>query len=93
MQRPPRLTFPMPWLKRSRFVWRPFLFPFGVVAFVALIHILASVGLGGSPEAWGNIPRTLDGMNGILTSHLRHASWGHWIVGRPVIHIGASGLV
>lgn len=121
----------MPWLKRSRFVWRPFLFPFGVVAFMALIHILASVGLGGSPEAWGNIPRTLDGLNGILTSHLRHATWGHWlanavplvvlagvsaalmpkatrqawwvmpvlagallwVVGRPVVHIGASGLV
>lgn len=121
----------MPWLKRSRFVWRPFLFLFGVVAFMALIHILASVGLGGSPEAWGNIPRTLDGLNGILTSLLRHATWGHWLanavplvvlagvsaalmpkatrqawwimpalagallwlVGRPVIHVGASGLI
>ena len=121
----------MPVLKRSQALSRPFLFPVGLVAFMAVLHALASLGLAGSPAAWGNLPRTLDGINGILTSHLRHASWGHWlanavplivlagvsgalmpkatrwawwimpvlagtllwVVGRPAIHIGASGLV
>ena len=116
---------------RPHLLFRPFFFPVGLVAFMAVIHLLGALGLAGSPAAWGNIPRTFDGLNGILTSHLRHASWGHWlanavplivlaglsaslmpkatrwawwsipvlagvllwVVGRPAIHIGASGLV
>lgn len=69
----------MAWLVRISCLWRPFRFPLGLVALMGLIHALTSVGLGGTPEAWGNIPRTLEGLNGILTSHLRHDSWGHWL--------------
>lgn len=56
-----------------------FAFPVALVAVMALIHLLGVIGVTGSPAAWGNHPRELSGLSGILTSHLRHASWGHWL--------------
>jgi membrane associated rhomboid family serine protease len=54
-------------------------FPVALVAIMAVIHLLGVLGLGGSPEAWGNLPRHTDQLWGILTSHLRHSSWAHWL--------------
>jgi membrane associated rhomboid family serine protease len=47
-----------------------------LVALVAL-HLAGNVGLIGPASDWANIPRTWAGLDGILLSHLRHASWGH----------------
>lgn len=58
---------------------RPFLLPLGLVALMGAIQLLATVGLAGPVSWWGNVPRTLDALPGILTAHLRHASWGHYL--------------
>lgn len=56
-----------------------FAFPLGLVGLMALIYFLSWIGIGGSAQAWGNIPRHTDHLYGILTFHLQHGSWGHWL--------------
>lgn len=67
MQRAPRALF------------YAFGFPLALVALMAFIHLFSMVGLAGSAASWGNHPREISGLTGILTSHFRHASWGHWL--------------
>ncbi|MBK6930339.1 MAG: rhomboid family intramembrane serine protease [Saprospirales bacterium] len=105
-------------------------FPLAAVLFIWLIH--AYLFLAGADPGWyGNMPRRLWGIRGIVTSPLVHGSWEHllsntfplfvlsaitlyfyrkvamrafwmiyfltgatvWLLARPVVHIGASGVV
>jgi membrane associated rhomboid family serine protease len=97
---------------------------------ITVLHLLRFFS-GFPPLSWGLLPRTKEGLAGIIMSPLMHGSWGHlfsnmpplfalsfllfyfyrriawpafgmiylltgaavWLAGRPVIHIGASGVV
>lgn len=66
-------------MQRLRPFISAFAFPAGLVGLMGVIHLFSVVGLTGPLSAWGNHPRELDSLTGILTSHLRHGSWGHWL--------------
>ena len=57
--------------------WGAVKFPAYLVAVMTLIQLAASMGLAGHSIDWANIPRSAEGIPGILLSHLRHNGWGH----------------
>lgn len=101
-----------------------------LIVLMSVLHLLRST-TGFPPVSWGLLPRTQDGLWGIIMSPLMHGSWSHlfsnmpplfvlsfllfyfyrriawqtfiliyvltgmavWLAGRPVIHVGASGVI
>lgn len=57
---------------------RPFLLSLGFVLGLGALQVLNSLGLAGSDDAWGVVPRSLDHLWGAATFHLRHANWPHY---------------
>lgn len=72
-------------------ILKPFVAPSLLVLAMAFLHALGLVGMIGSSDAWGNVPRSFDHPWGFLLFHLRHGDWGHWFANAvPLILL--SGL-
>lgn len=72
-----------------------FAFPLALVVGMAALHLLSNFGLAGSMDAWANQPRNLGHLSGIVTSHLRHGSWAHWLANAVplVVLAGMAGAL
>lgn len=70
---------------------RPFMFPFALAMFMALLHLLGLFGMLGPMDAWALVPRSFAHWPGIVLFHFRHASWSHWF-GNSVALVALAGL-
>lgn len=74
---------------------KPFALPSVLALIMLAIHALGGLGWIGSPDTWGNLPRSLDQIWGILSFHLRHGSLSHWFSNAVplIILAGLAGTV